>query len=900
MKYDYTFFISYAHKDNTEDGSPGFVDEFVHKLREMHSQIFGGNNGEKDVFFDTDGIPDGSNWDLTIRSKLAKSRFLIVLLSPNYFQSKYCAKEFDWLMKHEMHRCTLGEGTMPMIINNVGVFDPKITPAPEIPECLQIQFPNWLSRIQTYQSKNFDMHDFLIAKIDDVLNNLRDKAKDKYRRQNIVDRLPYDTYPGYNENFVGRREELLSLRIHLSTRNGRRVISALTGLGGFGKTEMALTYGHAFGWDYKLGRFFKPCENCKSIYEALLTCGIQDKYGWKPEGTPEEQLQEIFERLREEQENIIAKNTEPGIPNTEGAHALIILDNVNLDNENNDEPNLISQLLALNNLPEFIHIIITTRSNTNNYSGIYTASVERLSEDESVELLSNLRPFSNLTEAQAARKIAQLLAGFTLELELTGAYLANNECITYQEQYNELKSNFEGVSQTMAVEIGELRRHSSVTLATVMKSPLSKLSPTARKALEFASLMPPDAAALGWIPELLGLDTIKGKKALSELPRYCLVTPLKSEPNIGRIHRLVAETVKQEIQKEKQREITAKIREKCNELLEKDITFWCSTEHSWNITPVFEFCLMLADNWTVEDSEEEINWNLTWMLDTAGDMLNSLGKMNETKKAYQRCFEIRKERVDAFPSCADAQRDLSVSYDSLGDLEQAAGNADAAREWYEKALEIRKQLAQKAPENVDFQRGLSISYERLGDLEKDSGNAAAAREWYEKSLEIAKQLAEKAPENVTFQQDLSTSYNKLGDLEQDAGNADAAREWYEKALEIRKQLAQKAPENVDFQRGLSISYERLGLLEQAAGNAAAAREWYEKALEISKRFAEQMKDDVQAQRNLSVSYNNLGDLEQAAGNAAAAREWYEKGLEITKQLAQKAPENVGSRRAKRS
>ncbi|MBR0237491.1 MAG: DUF2225 domain-containing protein [Thermoguttaceae bacterium] len=936
MQYNYDYFISYAHNDNKlPDGVPGFVNEFVEKLKngsEEHKRIFG---GKIRIFFDETEIPDMSHWDNKIRAGLASSRFLIVLLSPNYFKSEYCAKEFDWWMKHEMHRCTLGEGTAPMIISNVGVFDPAITPAPEIPADIQLRFPNWLSQIQAYQSKNFDMHDFLIAEIDNVLKTLREKVKDKVRHQEIVDGLPYDTYPGYNENFVGRRENLLSLRNYITTKSGK-VITALTGVGGFGKTELALTYGHAFGWDYQLGRFFKSCENCNSIYDALLSCGIQTKYGWEPKGTDEQQLLTIFNNLKVEQNRIILQNEETGNLRTEGAHMLLILDNVNnLD--------LITQLQGLN-LPDFIHVIITTRENTNAFDGIYSESVERLSEDESVELLNNLRLFANPAEAEAARKIAKLLAGFTLIVELTGKYLYQNRKnpdVTYQTQYERLFNNHAETFEKMADKVGDLTRHAAETVSAVMESTLAAISPNTRKALNFASLMAPDAVAFGWLPELLGLDEDDGWEALDELTGYSLLTPLENEPNIARIHRLVAETVKQEIPEDVQKEIIAKIRKKCEALLHKDKTFWCTPENSWNITPVSEFCLALTEQKAVETSDEKIHWtfmdiwNFTDMLENSGLMLISLGKINEARKVFKRHLEISEEGIK-LSSSSITRRALSMSYLELGDLErvagnvavardyfekslenwqqlpesdwklqglgplynrlggleETAGNAAAAREWYEKSLEILKRVADKTPDDNYTQRVLSISYNRLGNLERAAGNAAAAREWYEKALEIAKRLAEQMPDNVDAQRDLSISYERLGDLERDAGNAAGAREWYKKALEIYEKLAKAMPENVDAQRAPSVIYNRLGDLENAAGNAAAARNWYEKALEIRKRLAEQMPNNVQAQRDLSHSYNRLGDLEQAAGNTAAARNWYEKALEISKRLAEQMPDNV--------
>ncbi len=933
MQYNYDYFISYAHKDNvSKDGAPGFVDKFVEMLlnSEDHKEIFG---EDFSVFFDKTEIHNMSDWDNRIRSCLANSRFLIVLLSPNYFNSEYCAREFDWWMKNEMHRCTLGEGTAPMLIVDVASLqDPKAETIPDIPAALQARFPNWLKQIRKIQSDcKFDMHDFLISKIDDVLKTLRDEVKDKVRHQEIVDSLPYDTYPGYNENFVGRRENLLSLRHYISTKSGK-VITALTGLGGFGKTELALTYGHAFGWDYQLGRFFKSCENCHSIYDAFLTCGILEKYGWKPKGTDEEQLLFVFNHLKEERDKIICQNAESGNLRTEGAHMLLILDNVN-------SQELISQLLKLN-LPDFIHVMITTRENMNSFPGVHIESVERLSEDESVELLNNLRLFDNPDEAQAARKIAQLLAGFTLAVELTGAYLARsirNPHITYKSQYERLFNNHAETFQKMTDRIGDLKRHTAETVSAVLESTLSALSNNALQILEFASLMSPDAVAVGWLPDMLSLNEDEWYEVFDELTGYSLLTPLENEPNIARIHRLVADSVMQEMTGIQLFVGRNAIWARCNALLEKDETFWFNSENSWNIVPVSEFCMMYAEHWTVESDENDIDWDIAWTLNASGDVLANLGKMNETRKVYKRCFEICEERFKKFPRNHGVLQNLGVCYDSLGDLERSIGNAASAREWYEKAQKIDKLLVDEAPDDVLKQLNLSASYAHQGHLEKEAGNIAAAREWYKKSLiidqtlvdmrpddsvpakklsstymdladleinpdvvrdlykkgmEVCQQWLMKKPEDVGFLLNLSAGYGKFGNLERDCGNVAAAKECYEKSQEILQKLAELTPEDVGVQRNLSVIYDFLGALEQEAENFAVARDWFEKGLKISKRLAELLPDNVKNQRDLAISFERLGDLENDVGNAIFARNWFEKALAIYEKLAEAMPENV--------
>ncbi|MBR5709983.1 MAG: tetratricopeptide repeat protein [Thermoguttaceae bacterium] len=932
MPYNYDYFISYAHIDNqSEDGKPGFIDEFVEKLKNSteHQQMF----GEKvNVFFDKTEIHSMSDWDNRIRASLAESRFLIVLLSPSYFQSEYCAREFDWWMQHEMHRCVLGEGTAPILIVDVAmIYDYQAETIPSIPRELQTRFPNWLRQIRKIQSgPKFDIHNLDRAKISDVLKTLREEVKDRVRRQEAAEKSPHTgQYPAYNENFVGRRENLRSLRKSLSEKS-EAPYCALTGLGGFGKTELALTYGHAFAWDYELGRVFAKCENKTSISEAILTSGIAEMHGWElPNGSEDQQITFLFNRLNVKRKEIVKRNAEEGNLNTLGAHILLILDNVNK-----------RKLISKNNLailPDYFHVIITTRENTNDISYIHTESVERLSEDESVELLCNLHPFANPDEAKAARDIAKLLAGFTLSVELTGSYLENNKYITYKKQYDRLVSNHAETFQKMADKTGDLTRHAAETVAAVLESTLSALPDNARKALEFASIMSPDTVALGWLPELCGLDEEEGEEAIAYLTGYSLLTPLESEPNIARMHRLVAETVKQKIPENVLKEIFSKIQKKCYSLLEKDKTFWFAAENFWNIMPVSEFCLTLAEQWTLEPSEKEINWDVTEMLEKSGKTLKSLGKIDDALSVFKKLMKISSERASVFSSDA-VLRDLALAFSDLGEMDYMTGKIDAAKECHTQALAIRKSLADSHPDNVEIQcdladsykflgeiendkgnynevkkfyleilniskndnisqdiraqKYLSTSYGRLGDVENSIGNATAAREWYEKAMELRKKLFEAMPEDVVNQQNLSSSYRRLGDLEKDAGNVTAARKWFEKAMELRKRLAETQPKNVLIQRGLSVLYIRLGDLEKDSGNLEGERNWYVKAMEIFKRLADYMPDNVEAQRNLSTAYSRLGDLENIAGNADAALAWYEKTMEIFKRLANSMPENI--------
>lgn len=715
-KKNYDYYISYAHEDNQSvDGQPGFVDEFVEKLRNSkeHQEMFG---GEVTIFFDKTEIHDRSDWANAVFYSLAHSRFLIVLMSPNYFKSVQCAWEFDWWKKHEMLRYSPGEDTAPMLIVTVeDLFNSDVNPHPAIPLDLQARFPNWITQIRQIQfSPNFDLSNLECNKIDTALNALCHAVKGEVFKQDIARNSPTNPmYPKFNINFVGRRKNLRSVRQTLCTTLSS-TICALTGLGGIGKTEIAIQYGNTFAWDYGLGRVFINCENATSLNKIILSSGIAEMNGWmRPNGSEKQQLAFLFSCLKMKRDGIIQRNEQEGNPDTLGAHILLILDNV-------DNLELISTE-NLDILPDYFHIIITTRANLNEFTYIHSEPVDRLSEAESVELLNDLRPFgSDESEIEAAHQIAQSLDGFTLVVELIGAYLARNPYVTYQQQYERMVVSHPETFQVMADRTRRLTRHSADTVATVLESTLSSLSSNARKALYFAAQMSPDAVALSWLPELLGLDEDEGWEALDELTGYSLLTPLGGEPNIARIHRLVAEKVKQGISEEAQKEIIAKIRTKCYDLLHKDISFWYASENSWNITPVSGFLELTANRWSVETSEEEIDWVLTWMLGAAGNILKKLNKICEASEMYKLRCGICKQRVTSFPNNNDviqedvqSQLDLGASFNNLGDMEKSAGNTVAAVKWYEKALEIYQELADKMPMHTEIQKNLEKTRNQL-------------------------------------------------------------------------------------------------------------------------------------------------------------------------------------------
>jgi FxsC-like protein len=90
---DYYYFMSYARRD----GSDGYVRKFWDDLSNQIARVEGlpSNLKPKDIgFFDRAGIIEGKPWPPTLIEALQKSKVLVCLYSPSYFNSVACGKEF--------------------------------------------------------------------------------------------------------------------------------------------------------------------------------------------------------------------------------------------------------------------------------------------------------------------------------------------------------------------------------------------------------------------------------------------------------------------------------------------------------------------------------------------------------------------------------------------------------------------------------------------------------------------------------------------------------------------------------------------------------------------------------------------------------------------------------------
>ena len=275
---------------------------------------------------------------------------------------------------------------------------------------------------------------------------------------------------------------------------------------------------------------------------------------------------------------------------------------------------------------------------------------------------------------------------------------------------------------------------------------------------------------------------------------------------------------------------------------------------------------------------------MTWVL--RGEVAMFTGNFPEAREFYEEGLRIGKQRAEADPGNAQAQRDLSVSYNKLGGLLLREGKLPEVRTFFEEGLRISKQLAEVDLGNSQAQRDLSISHNKLGELLLREGNIPEARKSFEEDMRISKQLVEADLGNAQAQRDLSVSHNKLGILLMSEGKLPEARKTFEEGLRMRKHLAKKDGSNAQVQRDLSISYELLGDLLGREGNPSEARASFERSLRMRQQLAEAEPRNAQAQQDLAWSHWQLSRTAAPdKAQAAIHREAYHRIVAGMAQLA---------------
>jgi tetratricopeptide (TPR) repeat protein len=669
------------------------------------------------------------------------------------------------------------------------------------------------------------------------------------------------------DQVIGREEALQAVRKQLT--KGRRTAigqaAAFQGLGGLGKTQLAVEYAYLFKDSYPNGVIWL---NADQDIDAQLT-DLAEKARWiAPESEHKYKLQVALHRLRS------------------SSDCLIIFDNL-------EDPQAIA-----NYLPEpqaEPHVLVTSRIDQPDFTPIPLDPLNNVLSFDLLTQEAEKKPEGD-EEEKAAREIAASLGGLPLALELAGAYLKHRQ-ISWQRYRELLRHNLRGA---MPDRVASFTGHKADLYSTLkINEEVFNEVPKLKEILDLLTWS--GSAPMG---ESLMCALLNATNPIELTPALGLGTALRllqktPDTESYSIHRLVSEVRREEILLQEHQDWVNTISQRIGDWFEarkEDYTelsrfeaeidhLQAWQEHAGHYAPEHSSRLIWLQaypsyhqghyqetkNWvekalTLFEQANKSNLELkAHLLNDLGFCCGSLGDYKRSLEYNEKVLELRLELFgERHPDTANSFNSVGATYNHLGDYKRAL-------EYCEKALELRLELfGEPHPDTASSFNIVSAAYNHLGDYKR-------ALEYSEKALELRLELfGERHPHTASSFDSVGSDYISLEDYKR-------GLEYSQKALEILLELfGERHPDTANSFNSVSTVYSRLEDYKRAL-------EYSEKALELRlELFGEPHPATASSFHSVSIDYSNLGDHKRALEYSKKA---FELRLEL---LGDKHPDTIFS------
>jgi tetratricopeptide (TPR) repeat protein len=579
--------------------------------------------------------------------------------------------------------------------------------------------------------------------------------------------------PRRNLNFTGRTKLLEGLHSTLQSSAGSAVTQteateAISGLGGIGKTQLALEYAHRYASDYDL-IWWIGAEQPTTVIAALAE--LAGRLGIAERPDQAEMVDALWEDLRgRDRWLLVFDNAEqpaelqPYLPPGGGGHVLVT-----------------SRWAAWGEWARPLQLGVMSRE----------------------EAVAFLYKRSGTQDEQAAAALAEALGNLPLALAEAAAYIEQT-----QVSLEELQ-----LVRERAVELFGLDRPARAErrVATVWALSLERVqeeAPAAEALLQLCAFLAPDEiprslprehAAL--LPEDLGhlaRDLLAYNNALGVLGRYSMATVT---PTALGLHRLVQAVIRAGFEDREGQWAQVAV-----ELINAAFP-----EDSWEVARWPTCQQLLPHLLAVAEHAERLavaHEQTGALLQRASRYLRARGQPRQARPLAERALTLTQQVL------GPEQPTVGDRHDELGRALRDAGDYQAARQHLEQALAI-----QTTAYGADDSR-VGNRHNELGLVLWNLGDLADARAELERALEIGQ--ATLGPDHP----EMATWHNNLGNVLADLGDLAGARTQLEQALEITK--ATLGPDHPT----MATRHSNLGLVLADLGDLADARTHHERALDI--------------------------------------------------------------------
>lgn len=765
-------FISYAHEDEA------LRDKLEKQLAILRRQ------GLIETWHDRK-ITAGREWAGRIDAALRAADIVLLLISADFLASDYI---YDVELTLAMERHEAGEArVLPIILRPClwqrGVFA-KLQALPKDGEPAISQ--TWGSLDEAFLSIAKG-----IAKAAEEIAAERTVRTAAGTPTQTVWNVPF----WRNPNFAGRSALLAQLGATLSA--GRP--AALSGLGGIGKTQLALEYAWRHRDDHPVVWWIRAEDpaTLAADYAALAA----------PLGLPEAQARE---------QHVVVAAVRAWLERNTGW--LLVLDNA-------ETRDAVRPYVPQGGGGA---VIITSRSPV--WGGLAERlDVKVLDPDEATDFLMRR---TGDGDRQAAASLAEALGYLPLALEQAAAYIeeASDSLANYRKLFEE--------HHAALLKAGQPATEYPDTVATTWALAMERLDTPARALLNLCAFLAPEEIPLEVIvsqaaklPEPLdqvAANPVTLNATLTGLLRYSLIGRKGDDLSV---HRLVQMVVR-------------------DRLDEAGWANWAEAALAM-VTAAFPYDSDYPETWPtcarlVSHALQAAHWvEIRGLaMGQIGTLLNQVGLYQSGRAEFDAARAQLERALRICEKTDGSDRPIMASrLNNLGGVLRGLGDLAGARALYERALRIdEKALGSDNPE-------VATDINNLGLVLRDLGDLAGAKESFERAIKIGEKTDGPNHPNAAIR------VSNLGIVLHDLGDLVGAKENYERALRIDEKTYGPDHSNV------AIRLSNLGLVLRDLGDLVSAKVHIDRAISISEKvYGHEHPNLATRVNNLSIVLLGLGDL----------------------------------------
>jgi tetratricopeptide (TPR) repeat protein len=630
-------------------------------------------------------------------------------------------------------------------------------------------------------------------------------------------------------DFTGRDDELNELRALM--KGGSVTIFSLHGMGGVGKTALALKLADEFKDDYPDGQIYLDLKGVGRRSESglrqepLTVVDVMNHviHAWHPE----EKLPDLETELAGRYRSVLADK-----------RALLLFDNARNA----------AQLTPLIPGNRQCLLLVTSRQRFA-LGGREPYDIDKLKPEDAVNLL---RHNSSRLSEQDAKKVAEICDYLPMALKPAVGLLGNSRRLTPEELIEKLRNKKRLLSLKDAERKDELLNISieasfQLSYELLAEDEISDLPQRWRALAAFPDTFDEAAAAAVW-----ALDVDAAREVLDALDSYSLVEITKvrdtkvSRYGLHDLARVFADSRMSEAERGDGRRLHARHYQSVLSTAE-DLYLQGSNEvlRGLGLFDLERANIEAGQGWAAEQTDnDEVAAKLCVTYPDSGACVLDLRQHPHERIRWLEAMLTAARRLKRRDAECRALGNLGIAYAALGESRRAI-------EFYEQVLQIARETGDRRGEG-NMLGNLGLAYVDLGETRR-------AIEFYEQVLQIARETGDRRGEGQALG-NLGIAYAALGETRR-------AIEFYEQRLVIARETGDR--------RGEGNALGNLGIAYKNLGETRRAIEFYEQHLVIARETGDR-RGEGNALWNMALALDQLEDRAQAMIHAEAALAIYEQ------------------------